>query len=94
MAENDPVLDLNTFAAEFPWESDDQQKGFLSLLKWLRSKPKRLSIPWALLACWNAQKSKETTEWMMVTVGDHVTRLENEIQRLRQEVKELRERVV
>ena len=85
---------LRRFAELFPWESEDQKKGFLSLLRWLRTLPPWLDIPWALLACWQAQRGKETAEWLIETMGSHVARLEDEIMKLRQEVLELRRGVV
>lgn len=88
------TMDLEDFMAAFPWESKDQKVGFQSLLKFVRTLPPELDLPWAVLACWNAQKSKETTEWLISVMGDQVSALQNEIVKLREELHEVRSGVL
>ena len=78
---------LRRFIAEFPWESEDQRKGFLSFLQWTKNVPTRFDLPWALLAAFWAQKDHDATAWIMKTMGEHVSRLEDEIVKLRSEIR-------
>ena len=78
----------------FPWESEDQRKGFLAFVQWVQKRGNN-DIPMSLLlACWQAQKGHESTEWIMSTVGEHVSRLENEIMELRSRINELKNDVL
>lgn len=83
---NQSLLD---FERDFPWESEDQKKGFLSLVQFVRQhidRPLPLQIPGYILATYFIQKDHESTEWFLEYIARVTEPLEKRILLLEQQL--------
>lgn len=83
------MLAFHQFLRNFhQWDSESQKKSVLSLQQYL-VKLGRLSDDqsvWAAIA-YMIQKDHESQEWFVNLIGDHVKRLEDQIQSLKMELR-------
>lgn len=82
------------FLLNFEWESKAQKQGFLGFLKWWRDRPVkgRDDSPDHILCAVVAyfiQREHESHLWWSETVGDLVSRLEDQIGKLQARILEL-----
>lgn len=81
---------------QFPWESEDQKKGFLALVQWVDKIPVELRTDDtrnAVVAAWFIQKDHESQVWWSEAVGNQVSALQDQIKLLQNEVLELKARL-
>lgn len=76
-------VDFVSSIDEFPWESEVQKKGYLSLVLYMRKNGYRIPDRVDPVAAFLIQKSHESHEW-------HINLLSQQIEALRQEIIELR----
>ena len=80
----------------FKWDSEVQQKGIGSFLKWFRDKGLESSYGQARLEpmdLYQIQKDHESAEWFAGVIGDQVSRLEKKMLHMQLEIEELKARL-
>jgi hypothetical protein len=75
-------LDLH----DFPWESEDQRKGYLALVQYWRKNGQDPGLLVDSTAAFFIQKDHESHEWMIEMLDRIITPLRNEIMELRREL--------
>jgi hypothetical protein len=74
----------------FKWESEDQKKGFFAFWKWWREQPTVLHLAFDAESCaivaYFIQKDHESNQWWAETVGELVSRLEQQIGKLQERI--------
>jgi len=82
------VINNESWLNSYPWESVEQKKGFLSLLKHLSDlRPNVRKNMIGAICAYFIQKDHESSEWFVEILGDRVRRLEDEIVLLREELR-------
>lgn len=79
-------MDFQTGVEVFNWESEDQKKGYLALVQYLRGFGIEPKLPIDYVAAWFIQKDHESNEYWRDMVGQQVSSLQNEIRLLQQEI--------
>ena len=67
------------------WESEAQEKGMKALQKYLHDSGRLTDMNsiWQSIA-WLIQRDHESNEWWLKTVGDQISRLEDQIRKLQE----------
>jgi hypothetical protein len=68
---------------DFPWESEEQRKGYLALIQYRRKLGKNPEIVVDPTAAFFIQKDHESHEWMIEMLGRVIGELRTEILTLR-----------
>jgi hypothetical protein len=81
----------------FPWESEDQKKGFLALYQHLRGyewtaedEISKLEEALSVVSAWFIQRDHESNEWWNERVGDLSGRVDQELMRLTRENEQMK----
>ncbi len=84
---------MNEFLAEhveaFPWESEEQKKGYLNFVQYLAKAGREAVIPIDLLATYFIQKDHESNEWWTEIVASQVGAANEQIALLSKRVRHL-----
>lgn len=70
----------------FRWDSEDQRKGYLSLVQYLRNHGVARSDNVDAVAAFFIQKDHESAKWFVGLLAEESARLRQEIQALRSEL--------
>jgi len=86
-----PDLPSELFAAsirDFKWESDEQRKGYLALVKYRMDQGDGIDHRVDRTAAFFIQKDHESNEWWLGLMADHMGRLEQRIAELEQRLEQ------